>query len=172
MKAALALLLTLIFSQTAFAGKNSIVGNFGFDRGAMTIGAEFENRSKKSTAMSAFLLYGMDNAEYTAAGAQTKGKLGTISFGGGIKIFLGSKRWKVFVTPAFGINMIDVIKSTGTAATIETETVFGPMLRTGAYYRFSKKMAFGLDYTRAFNWFSDTVGQQIQYTTLSVRYTL
>lgn len=174
MKSIMAFFTILIFSQTAFAAKNSVVGSLGFDRGAMTIGAEFENRNKKSTAWSAFLLYGMDNAEYTAAGALVTGKLKTITIGGGVKLFMGTKRWKFFVTPAFGLTMVDYIKSSGAASAIETETAFGPIIRTGIYYRYSKQMAFGLDYTRAFNWFSDnlSVGQQIHYTTIGVRYTL
>ena len=163
-KSLIIFLLAMLMGAQAQA-KNSMIGNFGMTQGRLIIGAEFESRSKKSHALAAHVV--MKTAD------EDNGAYRQLLIGGAIKVFFGTGRWQLYMGPGIGLGMMDIRAFDGTnVATTETQTLFGPTLNVGAYYRFSKKLSFGLDHRQFFNWFSDHAGvfEQYNFVTAAVRY--
>ena len=156
----LTLIILLSASLSHARGPNSIYGVLGFRSGTATFGAQFEHRLKATHGIAGYALI----ASKDSGKAQ---QIGVTSIGGVIPVHFGANRWDLYVAPGFGFHMMDFASTT-----LDDQNALGPLVKLGVLYRFTRELAFGVEYMKTFNWLNgDTPFGEFDFMNLSGKYT-
>ena len=146
------LILATVISSLASAqdyspSKNSIYGGLGFTEGGLGIGVDYEYNGLRDFGVGGYVrIYQKDDKG-------TNQKEGITTLGGFIRPHFTKKSWDLYVSPGFGLIMIDS-QYTGTNQPGDT-TGLGTSLAIGLMYEISNSVALGVENMRTWMWFSE-----------------
>lgn len=149
----LSVLLSLAFTATASAQSNTISGMFGFNRGEVGFGAQFEHEIDRGLGIGGYFhMAGEDEDNQVPE---------VISFAANTKVHFNpiSDKVSFHVAPGFGVHMYEL----GTF----DETIVGPSLQWGMLFHLSNKASMGLENLVIYNWFEEELsGSTAEYLNL------
>lgn len=138
---------------------NFVTGILGFTQSAVNFGANYEHRFDSFGAGGYFLYSGEEKDNGL-------GKNQTISFGANLPIHIfEDSRFDVSLAPGFGITQVKGISPQN------DETIFGPSIKTGLFYKLTPTVKAGIDHSYFTNWFNDKTNSAVEYTNAAVSFT-
>ncbi|MCB0351014.1 MAG: hypothetical protein KDD38_07510 [Bdellovibrionales bacterium] len=144
LKSILGLAIILIASQS-FAefreGQNAILVNFGFTRGGMALGLDYEHAYERTYSLGGYFRMYPDSTSPAAAGVTTAGAF--------IRPHFNRQSWDFYLSPGFGFISYDP----GGAAS--SETLIGPSFATGLLYEIKPTISFGCELMGLYSWFGE-----------------
>lgn len=143
------MLLTVLISSWASAeigdlslsrNQNAILVNASFAGGGFSLGADFEHQLS-SFGIGGYARFYQEDDE--APGTSP----GVFSFGAFVRPHFYRRAWDLYVSPAFGVHMVE--------SGDEDDTAIGPGLMLGLLYQFTGNMSFGMEYIGLYGWFTE-----------------
>ncbi|OFZ11896.1 MAG: hypothetical protein A2Z20_03085 [Bdellovibrionales bacterium RBG_16_40_8] len=145
LKIAISLMLTFSVS-VAFAefnqGANAFLFNFGFTRGGMSLGVDYENAIHRTFSVGGYFRTYPDSTNPSANGLTTVGAF--------IRPHFNRQAWDLYLSPGFGI-----ISLKPSASGASDETLMGPSFAIGLLYEFNPKLAIGIEEMTLYSWFGE-----------------
>ncbi len=166
MKKLMMIMATLMLGTAAHAqsvqelkneGGNNVKAMVGSSQGATSFGLSYERRSG-TFGVGAMVLHSTKNAEVSKPESTTLGA------------FVSSHLYDnndldVYISPGFAVTNMDSITTNG-----DDETLVGPTLNIGVLYTINNRWGAGLEYTTIYNWFSEKVGDEYNFTNAVLSY--
>lgn len=166
MKKLMIIMATLVLGTAAHAqsvkelkeeGGNNVKLLVGSSQAATNFGLSYERRSG-TFGVGAMVLQSTKNAEVNKPESTTVGA------------FVASHLYDnndldVYISPGIAVTNMDSITSPG-----DDETLVGPTLAIGVLYTINNRWSAGLEYTTIYNWFSEKVGDEYNFTNAVLSY--
>jgi hypothetical protein len=137
--------LMTICANTAFAdfeeGKHALLVNFGYTRGGMGLGLDYENGIHRTFGVGGYFRMYPDNDDPAAAGITAIGAF--------IRPHFNRQAWDFYVSPGFGMISYEP------AGNGNDETLLGPSFALGLLYEFTSAISFGVEQMSLYNWFGE-----------------
>ncbi len=143
----LSILLTLIFSASAHA--DTVSGMFGFNRGEVNFGGQYEHEFDNGLGLGGFFHLAGDDEDNNIPEV--------MSIAGNLKVHFNpvSDKVGVYVAPGFGIHMYELGQT--------DETFMGPSLQWGVLFHVSNKASIGVENLNIYNWLEEDVASRVEY---------
>lgn len=122
-------------------GKNALLVNFGFTRGGMALGLDYEYGAHRTFGLGGYFRMYPDHRDPNADGITT--------IGGFIRPHFNRQAWDLYFSPGFGMISVDP------ASGADEETLIGPSLAIGLLYEFSPAISFGVEQMNLYSWFGE-----------------
>lgn len=149
---------TLIATSPAVAapaGGSEFTGTLGFNRSAVSLGAQYEKAATYSDLGGYFFLQTAKEKNNTPVVNQV------MSFGGQMKVHLPTNRVDAYLAPGLGVHMIkDIPDGTGKKDDV---TAVGPIMRIGVLFPINNSMKLGIERLDIVNWFDDKATNEYSY---------
>lgn len=137
-------LLSLLISVNSHAefdqGSNAVLINFGFSRGGMSLGVDYEHGYQKTFGLGGYFRNYPDNTSPRTAGLTAVGAF--------IRPHFNRQAWDLYVSPGFGIISYKPVSGS-------TDSLLGPSLALGLLYEMKPNVSFGIEHMMLSSWFGN-----------------
>lgn len=147
-------------------GTSTVRGLFGFNRGELDFGVDYERRMGVMGLGGFVLMSGENDGVAPQKPAQLVVGVNTPLH------LIDRSPFDVYIAPGITYVRNDDVDAVGATPAVEGEDSFGPSMRLGMIYTINETWGVGLDFVRATNWSNEDAASDYDFANLAVSYNM